>query len=280
MTAETYAANGEYHLSRTFAKSFVHPPDWVDRATGGGRTVLVGQQFGSDYNPYNLTEFWNQSIVKVWTVDPTSPAPTPGHGLDPDLASADGTLTPSPDTKFALAVNGVTLQAPVVPTSPTIPGTTLYRLDGKPLRLAFSQTGVQSDGWITAPDTTSPATSAYNRFDAASLGSGFATVKFDRIAWAGTDVPGKVTVRFGTLVIGSDKQPAIGQVLATRHITIHACGRPRVLCATGFTFRNPGRPFRIEVSITPTFSPHTLDPKGSSDVRNLGARVSYGFASI
>ena len=279
LTAETYAANGEYRLSHNFAKSFVHPPNWVDRATGGGRTVLVGQQWGSDHNPYNLTEFWNQSIVKVWTVDPTDPAPPPGHGLDPDLASADGTLTPSPGTEFALAINGVTLQAPVVPTSPTIPGTTLYRLDDKPLRLAFSQTGVQSDGWITAPDTTSPATSAYNRFDGASLGPGFAVVKLDREAWAGTDVPGKVTVRFGTLAIGLDKQPAIGRVLATRHVTIHACGRPHVLCATGFTFRNPGRPFRIEVSIAPTFSPHLLDPR-SSEGRNLGARVSYGFAPV
>ena len=279
VTAETYAANGEYHLSHSFATSFVHPFDWVDRATGGGRTVLVGQQWGSDHNPYNLTEFWNQSIVKVWTVDPTDPAPTPGHGLDPDLASLDGTLTPSPGTEFALAVNGVTLQAPVVPSSPTIPGTTLYRLDGKPLRLAFSQTGVQSDGWVTAPDPTSPATSAYNRFDAASLGLGFAVVSLDRIAWNGTDVPGHVTVRLGTLVIGADKQPAIGRVLATKHRTIHSCINPDILlCSTKLLFPNPGRPFRIEVTITPTFSPHTLEPS-KSEARNLGVRVAYSFAA-
>ena len=240
--------------------------------------MLVGQQWGSDHNPYNLTEFWNQSIVKVWTVDPTDPAPTPGHGLDPDLVSADGTPTPSPGTEFALAINGVTLQAPTVPISPTIPGTTLYRLDGGPLRLAFSQTGVQSDGWITAPDTTSPATSAYNRFDAASLGPGFAVVSLDRIAWNGTDVPGHVTVRLGTLVIGPDKQPAIGRVVETKPLTIHSCIDPtKLLCSTKLLFKNPGRPFRIEVSITPTFSPHLLDPR-SSEGRNFGARVSYSFA--
>ena len=278
VTAETYAANGEYHLSHSFATSFVHPFDWVDRATGGGTTVMVGQQWGSNYNPYNLIEFWNQSIVKVWTVDPTSPAPTPGHGLDPDLVSADGTLEPSPGTEFALAVNGVSLQAPVVPLSPTIPGTTLYRLDGKPLRLAFSQTGVESDGWMTAPDPKTPATSAYNRFDAASLGPGFAVVSLDRIAWAGTDVPGHVTVRLGTLVIGKDKQPAIGRVLQTRHLTIHSCIDPqKLLCSTKLLFQNPGKPFRIEVSIFPTFSPQLID-KRSSEVRNLGARVSYTFA--
>jgi hypothetical protein len=277
VTAQTYAANGEYQLSHSFARSFVHPFDWVDRATGGGRTVLVGQQFGSDYNPYNLTEFWNRSIVKVWTVDPTSPAPTPGHGLNPDLARPDGTLTPSPGTTFALAVNGVTLQAPVVPISPAVPGTTLYRLDGKPLRLAFSQTGVESDGWVTAPDPKSPANSAYNRFDAASLGPGFAVVGLDRIAWAGTDVPGHVVVRLGTLVVGPDRQPAIGRVLAVKHLTIHSCiNPPKLLCSTKLLFKNPGRPFRIEVSIFPTFSPHLIDTR-SSEVRNLGARVSYSF---
>ncbi len=279
VTAETYAANGEYRFSRFLVSEYPRPFDWVDQATGQRSTVLVGQQFGSNTNGYNLTEFWNQSIVKVWSVDPTSPAPPPGPTLTPDLASADGTLTPSPGTEFALAVNGVTLQAPVVPTSATIPGATLYRLNGKPLRLAFSQSGVQSDGWVTAPDPSSPAVSAYNRFDAASLGPGFAFVSLDRIAWNGTDVPGHVIVRLGTLVIGADKQPAIGRVLATRPLTIHSCLNPqKFLCSTKLPFENPGRPFRIEVSITPTFSPHALDPR-SSEVRNLGVRVAYSFAA-
>jgi hypothetical protein len=279
VTAETYAANGEYRFSRFLVSQSPRPFDWVDQATGGRPTVLVGQQFGTNSNGYNLTEFWNQSIVKVWSVDPKSPAPPPGPTLTPNLANPDGTMKPAPETMFALAVNGVSLQAPVVPSAVTIPGTTLYRLDGKPLRLAFSQSGVESDGWVTAPDTKTSALSAYNRFDASSLGNGFAKVSLDRIAWAGTDIPGRVTVRLGTLVIGPDKQPAIGRVLATRHATIHACGRPKLLCSTAFLFKNPGRPFRIEVSIFPTFSPHALDPR-SSEVRNLGARVSYSFLGL
>jgi hypothetical protein len=281
VTAETYAANGEYRFSHSLLRHFTHPADWVDLATGRGSTVLVGQQFGSDANGVNLMEFWNRSIVKVWSVDPTSIAPGPGPTLTPDLAKPDGTLTPSPDTEFALAVNGVSLHAPAVPLTPSIPGTTLYRLDGAPLRLRYSQTGVESDGWITAPDPTSPARSAYNRFDAASLGPGIVFVHLDRIAWNGTDVPGHVTVRFGTLVVGSDKQPAIGRLLAKpRHLTLHSCIDPtRFLCSTAVHFDNPGRPFRIEVTITPTFSPHTLD-KRSSEVRNLGARVVYSFVAL
>ena len=277
VTAETYAANGEYRFSRFLVSAFPRPFDWVDTATKRGSTVLVGQQFGTNSNGYNLTEFWNQSIVKVWSVDPASPAPPPGPTLTPDLAKADGTLNPSPNTRFALAVNGVSLQSPEVATPLHVPGTTLYRLDGGPLRLRFSQSGVESDGWVSAPDPTSPAVSAYNRFDAASLGPGFAVVSLDRIAWAGKDIPGHVTVRLGTLVIGADKQPAIGRVLRTERRTIHSCINPQVLlCSTKLLFENPNRPFRIEVSITPTFSPHALDPR-SSERRNFGVRVSYSF---
>jgi len=279
LTAETYAANGEYRFSRFLVSQAPRPFDWVDLANGRGSTVLVGQQFGTNSNGENLTEFWNRSIVKVWSADPESPAPGPGPTLTPDLSKPDGTLFPSPDTEFALAVNGLQLQAPKVPTGVTVPGTTLYRLDGGPLKLRYSQSGVESDGWMTAPDPKSPALSAYNRFDAASLGPGLVFVHLDRIAWAGKDVPGHVAVRVGTLVVGADKQPAIGHVTASWHLTIHACGRPKLLCSTALHFDNPLRPFRIEISIYPTFSPHTLDPR-SSEVRNLGARVTYSFVSL
>lgn len=280
LTAETYAANGEYRFSRFLVSQSPRPFDWVDLANGRGSTVLVGQQFGSNANGYNLTEFWNRSIGKVWSADPSSIAPGPGPTLTPDLSKPDGTLFPSPDTEFALAVNGLELQAPKVPTRVTIPGTTLYRLDNGPLRLRFSQSGVESDGWITAPDPESPAVSAYNRFDAASLGPGLMFVHLDRIAWAGKDVPGHVVVRLGTIVVGKDKQPAIGRVLAVRTLTIHSCiNPPKLRCATAVHFDNPGVPFRIEVTISPTFSPHTIDPR-SSEVRNLGARVGYSFVSL
>jgi len=280
LTAETYAANGEYRFSRFLVSQLPRPFDWVDQANSQGTTVLVGQQFGTNSNGYNLTEFWNRSIGKVWSADPTSPAPGPGPTLTPDLSKPDGTLFPSPRTDYALAINGLELQAPAVPTAVHVAGTTLYRLDGAPLKLRFSQSGIESDGWVTAPDAKTPALSAYNRFDAASLGPGLMFVKLDRIAWAGKDVPGQVVVKLGTLVVGKDKQPAIGKKLAVRRLTIHSCiNPPKLLCSTAVHFDNPGRPFRIEVTISPTFSPHTLDPR-SSEVRNLGARVSYLFVSL
>jgi hypothetical protein len=277
VTAETYAAQGEYHLSHNLARNFIRPFDWVDRATGRRSTVLLGQQFG-DANGIWLTEFWNSSIQHVWSVDPSDPrghAPGPGPTLTPDLASVDGTLVQSPHTQFALAINGVELQAPVVATAPQGVGQTVYELDGGPIKLATSQTGVEGDGWLTSPNSEAPAFSAYNRFDAASAGNAIVVAKLSRIGYAGHDVPGHVTVRLGTLVIGPDKQPALGRVLKTSSVTIHACGRPNVVCSTGIAFKNPGVPFRIEVTVTPTFSPHDYDP--TADARHLGVQLSYSF---
>jgi len=271
VTAETYAANGEYRFSKRFVPSLPKPFDWIDHKTGGTSTVLVGQQF-ADPNGVYLREFWNHSISRVWSVDPTSPAPGPGPTLTPDLASPDGTMTPAPGTKYALAVNGVALQAPVVAQSPNGPAETLYRLDGQPLRLAFSQTGVESDGWATAPGPDDPAVASYNRFDAATLGPGFAKIAVDRVGGGPPKIKATVSIRVGELVIGSDKQPAIGRLLEPVRTFRLGTGRSRT-----FLVKNPNRPFRIEVTISPTFSPHDLDPKHSSDLRHLGAHVGFGF---
>ena len=272
VTTETYAAQGEYHFSHNLARNFTRPFDWVDSATGGRSTVLVGQQF-ADPNGVYLTEFWNASIRRVWSVDPTSPAPGPGPTLTPDLASPDGTMTPLPATEFALAVNGVALQAPVVARAPDGSSQTVYRLARRPLRLAFSQTGVESDGWATAPTADAPAVSAYNRFDAGSLGPGFAKVTVDRVGGGPPKVQAQVTIRLGELVIGPDKQPAIGRVIAVRHYSL-GTGRSHTLF-----FKNPDRPFRIEVTIFPTFSPHELDPR-SSDIRHLAGHVNFDFVQF
>jgi hypothetical protein len=275
VTAETYAAQGEYHLSHAFAKNFSHPFDWVDRATGGRSTVLLGQQFG-DSNGIHLIEFWNASINRVWSADPTNPAPGPGPTLTPDLARPDGLLVQSPHAQYALATNGLELQAPVIAREPEGRAQTVYRLDGGPLRLASSQTGVQGDGWLAAPSADVPAFSAYNRFDAGSAGNAFAVVKLSRIGYAGRDVPGHVTIRFGTLVVGPDKQPVMGKVLATKHVTIHSCIDPgRLTCATGVPFKNPGVPFRIEVTVTPTFQPSRFQP--GADGRHLAVQLAYSF---
>jgi hypothetical protein len=265
LTNEIYAANGERRFSDQLSRNFVQPRNWVDKAVGDGSVVLVGQQF-VDATGDNLTEFFNRSIKKVWSVDPTSPAPAPGPTQTPDLVSVDGELRPSPDTDYALAVNGVRLQGQVVKQLKN--GTTLYRLDG-PLRLAENQTGVAGDGWIGR-------SASYDRFDVSRDGPGFAVVTLSREAFCPLDargkvirLPGRMRIRIGPLGIGPDKQPALASVSEEKQLYLPACKARTVL------LRPPRGPWRIEVTAD-TFVPAKIDPS-KGDNRELGARASFGF---
>lgn len=264
LTNEIYAANGERKASTQFLAGFTDPPDWIDRATGRKSVVLVGQQFGSDANGIHLTEFWNRGIEKVWSVDPSSPAPGPGPTLTPDLVAANGTLGSDPGTEFALAVNGVTLQSPVVEQRGSA---TLYRLGGGPLRLAFSQTGVFSDGWMSA-------SAAYNRFDVRPQDLGFAKVTLSKEGFCSPEAPtSTVIVKVGPVAIGDDRQPRLESVSDERRVRLAPCqARPVLL-------RPPRAPWRVEVSLDPTFVPNAIDPR-SSDLRNLGAQVAFDFVEL
>jgi hypothetical protein len=260
LTAEIYASQGERDLSTRFRASFTEPPDWIDRLTRGGSVLLLGQQFGTDTNRIHLLEFWNRSIAKVWSVDPSSAAPGPGPQVTTDLARSDGTLFPDPGTDYVLAVNGVALQAPVVSSTGA---ETLYRLMTPSVRLAYSQTGVFSDGWMSDA-------AAYNRFDAPRSKSGEARVTLSRIGGCGK-VPGSALVSVGPLVIGPDHQPKLAHVTDQESAVIRPC------LARALYLRTPPGPWRIEVRIGPTFVPAELNPEGSSDTRRLGAQVGFEF---
>ena len=80
----------------------------------------------------------------MWSLDGTA-IKVGGPILTPDLNAVDGTLSPSPGTKYALAVNGVRLQAPIVARRKNA---VLYRIDGKPLKLQEALVGRQTDGWM------------------------------------------------------------------------------------------------------------------------------------
>jgi hypothetical protein len=255
LTTEIYAANGEYQLSRLFSSNLVQPPDWIDKTIGDGTVVLLGQQMNADPTGVWEDEFWNRSITKVWSVDGT--APPPGPVITPDLAASDGTLTPSPETGYALAFNGVELQSPVVKQ---LGSSILYQLDG-PLKLAFNQTGVYSDGWIGAE-------AAYNRFSVAEDGPGFASVLLSREAFCAGE-PSIVTLQIGPVAIGEDKQPALGSVTEERTVDVAPCGNQTVL------LRTPNRAWRVEVRST-TFVPAEVDAR-LSDRRALSVRIEFGF---
>jgi len=267
--AETYASIGEHDFSARVQKNLPKPNDWVDRATGGGSTTILGQRMDDNPLGFASMEFWNRSIERVWSVDGTGPGP--GHTLTPDLQSVDGTLWPNPETEFVVGANGVEVAGPVVATSPAA-NATVVRLDGKPIRLRSNDTGVAADGWMIglSPDP-SVAHAAHNQFDVSRGGTGNVVVTLSRAVFCpkGVRLAGVARVRVGDLVRGSDKQPAIGRVTGSETAYVPGCGTRTVVLPT------PDGPWRAEVAIE-TFVPRDVDPKHSSDSRALGAQVGFG----
>ncbi|MGH3137009.1 MAG: hypothetical protein ACRDPV_11020 [Gaiellaceae bacterium] len=271
MTTQVYAAEGERTLSRQVAKNLPKPYDWVEQATGGGSVVVLGQQISDPTNIW-LTEFFNPSVRKMWSLDGTAlrvGAPI----LTPDLDATDGTLTPSPDTDYALAVNGVALQAPVVARRKDA---VLYRLEGRPIKLQEALIGRESDGWIVAKSGEKTARASYTRYDVSGDGPGFAVVKLTRVGWCPSPArrgTGIAAVRIGPVGIGPDKQPAIERVTATRRFRVPDCK------ANGVLLSAPSVPWRVEVAMAPTFSPNEIDP-GKSDRRRLGGVLDVRFQPL
>jgi hypothetical protein len=143
----------------------------------------------------------------------------------------------------------------------------VYRLGGKPVRLRETSAGVAADGWIGS-------TASYTRYDVAGLGRGFVKVVLSREAACFPQLkPAKGTVTVGPVVVDKFDQPGIGTVTARRTVQVFACQPNPVLLPV------PGRPWRVEVTLDPTFVPRKLDPN-SPDARQLGAKVTFGFQPL
>ncbi|HZR91668.1 MAG TPA: hypothetical protein VFA44_04580 [Gaiellaceae bacterium] len=266
--------------SNDAAQTLVRPPayprplDWLDQATHGQGVVYLGQNFsaGGDLGLW-LTEFWNRSLKKVWSIDPASPAPGPGPTLTPDLADpATGALSPDPGLPYAMVENGIDLNGTIVGRYGLNGRWVLYRIR-PPLRYAHTQTGIFTDGQTGCSLLPCPAAhSAYNQFSTRGNRPGFVVVDVSRLSVCGAPLPpAGVTVVVGTLVKGADKQPHIGRVTRRREWTI----RPGT--AYRFVIPTPRPPFRVEVRIAPTYAPTSY---GSSDQRQLGGQVGFRFTQV
>ena len=272
LTGQVYAARGEQHFSTFLNGGFAKPNDWVEQETNGEPVVVVGQQITDPTNIW-LTEFFNPSVKKMWSLD-GSAIRVGSPILTPDLNAVDGTLTPNPETTYALAVNGVRLQAPIVAERKDA---VLYRIDGKPLKLQDALVGRQSDGWMVGSSDDPVARASYTRYFVSKDNPGFAKVQLTRIGWCpkpGSRQTGKATVRIGPVGIGPDKQPRIERVTETRRFDVPDCK------AAGITLTPPDVPWRMEITVAPTFRPKDIDPR-SSESRELGAViVEAGFQPL
>ncbi|MBA2462961.1 MAG: hypothetical protein H0V45_14555 [Actinobacteria bacterium] len=254
LTAEIYAANGERGASDQQYATLPKPPNWVDSTTGGRSAIFVGQGI-SDPNPFWQLEFWNPSIRWFWGVDGSTPG-----GVTPNLLRPDGTQDPADlGAEFAVASKGVAIVAPPVTT---VGDYVLYRLGGAPVRLRETTTGVAADGWMSSE-------ASYTRYDVKGQGRGFVKVTLSRQGACFPQLePADATVRVGSVGVNRFDQPGIERLTEVRHVKVRACEpNPVVL-------RVPADPWRVEVSLSPTFVPNELDPS-LGDRRQLGAVLSF-----
>lgn len=268
LTGAITAGNASNAFSKEFRDGMPQPVDWVDRLTGGEPTVYIGQQI-ADPNGINLTEFWNRSIKKVWSLDGTADR-TPGPTYTPDLVSRFGTISGDPGYPYVLADNGVEIVGEKVLTRDN--GLVLYRVR-PPLRLASAVSGVYADGWLgTRRDDLEEVTAGYSQFATPGNKPGVVLVTVSRTGACGKTIPtGRVDIKSGALAIGPDRHPALGKTTYEIGWRVGPCAeRP-------FPIPTPRPPFQVQVTISPTFVPQEIDPAASTDDRHLAAKVSFRF---
>jgi hypothetical protein len=232
--------------------------EWVDDAVG--KSGRVGFVYGpsAGVNPHLLwqTEFWNRSVRGIY---PFGTDPAPSYSLDELTVAADGRLVPrnggSPVSEpYVLADPGLGIVGDVVQQ----PGPLALIRVRKPLRVGSAVSGLYPDGW-------SGPTAAYTRYAPLPAGARTMRVRVSRAGWSGQDVPSRVTIAAGPMKMTA-AGPTLARTTATREWVVHS-GLTRT-----FEIPVPRPPFRIEVEVSPTFSPSQF---GQADARQLGAQLAF-----
>jgi hypothetical protein len=219
---------------------------WIDRILGpdGNAVFLFTPQL--DAQSLWQTEFWNRSVRRVIALGDDEPGGLPRVPvrLDRDTGELAGAVGGS---RYVVAPRGfVVAGAPVARQG----FWRLYR-SSAPLRLTSVLAGVDPDGWMGSK-------AVYTAFRGPGRAPRYVEIHLSRHAWGGPDVPGHV--RVDVRHIGASRPAAI------RVGVLHSSAELR------FFVRAPARPFRIRISIRPTFSPADF---GFGDQRQLGARPSF-----
>jgi hypothetical protein len=232
---------------------------WVDHRLGSSGQAGFIYGAGMNANPHLLwqTEFWNRSVRGVYALG-TEPLLTfdgpeirvDGSGRLVPKAADDAAI----DEPYVLADPSLGIVGDVVAKPGPL---ALIRVE-PPVRIASTVDGLFVDGW-SGPQAN------LSQFGPLPGGARRIRVKVSREGWGGPDVPSRVTISAGPLRM-TEAGPTLARVTATREWTVHSAqGRTFVLPV-------PPAPFRLEVRVTPTFSPAQF---GSSDARQLGAQIAF-----
>lgn len=240
----------------------VADPSWIDAVAG--RDGQVGFVYGpkASANPHLLwqAEFWNRSVDDVYVLRTDGRL---SYSHDEVEIDASGRLVGkrdadvSVDEPYLLADPGLGVVGEVVAQPGPV---ALIRVD-PPARIGSSLDGVYDDRW-------SGPRAGLSQYAPLAGGARRIKVEVSRAGWSGPDVPGRVDIEVGPLRIG-DAGPAIARVTASRRWTVHSN------VARTFVLPVPPMPFRVEVRVTPTFSPAQF---GHADTRQLGAQLTFSPA--
>ena len=119
------------------------------------------------------------------------------------------------------------------------------------------------------------ARASYTRYDVSADGPGFASVQLTRENWCprrDLRQTAKAIVRIGPVGIGPDKQPRIERVTETRPFEFRDCQADGVTLTPPTARDGSPVPWRMEITVSPTFRPKDVDPS-KSDSRLLGAQI-------
>jgi hypothetical protein len=265
LAASSYSVFGSIrdHSQRTLALTSTTNPSWVDERLGGSNAVYLYGATPDYFGEAQIlwqTEFWNRTVGRVYTLGPADP------GLTARPARFDavtGRIVPqapeagSPATRYVVAPTTVRFIGRQIAQQEWL---ALHRID-PPMRLATHLGGVFPDSWMAD-------FAAFTQY-ATPARKGRVLVRISRLGWGGPSPPGKVTVNVG-LLGDLNGTPAISRVTASRTWTVRS-GTER-----SFTLPTPKAAYRLEIRVTPTFSPADY---GQADPRQLGAQVQVSAAS-
>lgn len=263
LAGEITSSRGAAIQSKVYADHLPQPLDWIDRASSGAGTTFIGQDISSGQAlGVNLLEFWNRSVKNIWSLDGS--APGPGPVVTPDLADRNGALTNDPGLPYVVATDRVNLVGPIVASRR---GLTLRHIERHPWRLHEASYGVSDDGWITANDTTTPATATYAYFGPERT-RGTLTVTVGRAGFCASNAPKThIAVRVGPVALNQQRAPIVTRASRIERFVLPNCRSKRILVPVV-------PPVAVVVTASPTVRPSDY---GIGDSRDLGAQVGFSF---
>jgi hypothetical protein len=246
------------HSRATFALTAPSDPSWIDERIGRDSDATF--VYGQSADPYGeaqvmwQTEFWNRSVKSIYAVGFPDPASLPGTSaatFEPVTGRISTTDPTAGPVHYAVAPITTPLRGTLVGQEGRL---ALYDVD-PPLRYESHLGGVYADSWMGS-------FAAFTHY-AKPTRPGRVLVRVSREGWGQQSPPGRVALTLGPLV-DAGGQPAAGKPAQSRTWTVRSGS------AKSFILPTPRVPYRLEVRITPTFSPADF---GEADTRELGAQL-------